>query len=68
MHATARQPLPDGVALDRAFTRNRYDLVVLDVMLPGTSGLDLLRRLRERSHTPVIMLTARGDEADSGEE
>mgnify|MGYP002778981038 CR=1 FL=1 len=41
------------------------DLVVLDVMLPGASGLDLCRRLRERgSAVPVIMLTARGDETD----
>ena len=40
------------------------DLVLLDVMLPGVSGLDLLRRLRERSRMPVIMLTARGEEMD----
>ena len=40
------------------------DLVVLDVMLPGPSGLDLCRRLRTRSQVPVIMLTARGEETD----
>lgn len=40
------------------------DLVVLDVMLPGPSGLDLCRRLRARSQVPVIMLTARGEETD----
>ncbi|WP_426960407.1 response regulator [Muricoccus radiodurans] len=40
------------------------DAVLLDVMLPGTSGLDLLRRLRERSCVPVLMLTARGEEMD----
>ena len=40
------------------------DLVLLDVMLPGASGLDLLRRLRERSRVPVMMLTARGEEMD----
>lgn len=40
------------------------DLVLLDVMLPGASGLDLLRRLRERSRAPVLMLTARGEEMD----
>lgn len=41
------------------------DLVMLDVMLPGPSGLDLLRRLRERGiRVPVMMLTARGEELD----
>ncbi|MFL1462586.1 response regulator [Roseococcus sp. DSY-14] len=40
------------------------DLVVLDIMLPGASGLDLCRRLRAQSAVPVIMLTARGDETD----
>jgi DNA-binding response OmpR family regulator len=39
-------------------------LVVLDVMLPGTDGLELCRWIRSRSDTPVIMLTARGEEAD----
>jgi DNA-binding response OmpR family regulator len=40
------------------------DLVVLDVILPGTDGLDLCRWIRGRSELPVIMLTARGEEAD----
>jgi two-component system OmpR family response regulator len=40
------------------------DLVLLDVMLPGASGLDLLRGLRERGRVPVMMLTARGEEMD----
>jgi DNA-binding response OmpR family regulator len=40
------------------------DLVVLDVMLPGTDGLELCRWIRSRSALPVIMLTARGEEAD----
>lgn len=40
------------------------DLVVLDVMLPGASGLELLRELRTRSDVPVILLTARAEEAD----
>ena len=40
------------------------DLVVLDLMLPGVDGLELCRRLRARSQVPVIMLTARGEEAD----
>jgi DNA-binding response OmpR family regulator len=40
------------------------DLVVLDVMLPGTDGLELCRWIRARSELPVILLTARGEEAD----
>jgi DNA-binding response OmpR family regulator len=40
------------------------DLVVLDVMLPGTDGLELCRWIRSNSELPVIMLTARGEEAD----
>jgi DNA-binding response OmpR family regulator len=40
------------------------DLVVLDVMLPGVDGLELCRWIRSRSQVPVIMLTARGEEAD----
>ncbi len=40
------------------------DLVVLDVMLPGLSGFEVLKRLRQRSQVPVIMLTARGDDVD----
>lgn len=40
------------------------ELVVLDVMLPGMSGFEVLRRLRERSRVPVLMLTARGDDVD----
>src|ERR1035438_7945547 len=44
--------------------KDRYQLVILDVMLPGKDGKQVLRRLRLFSPVPVIMLTARGDEAD----
>jgi two-component system, OmpR family, response regulator ResD len=40
------------------------DLVVLDLMLPGLDGLEVLRRLRERGPTPVVLLTAKGGEID----
>lgn len=42
----------------------QYTLVVLDVMLPGLNGLDALRRIREATAVPVVMLTARGEEVD----
>jgi DNA-binding response OmpR family regulator len=44
--------------------RSLPDLVVLDVMLPGQSGFEVCRKLRERGPVPVILLTARGEEAD----
>lgn len=44
--------------------RERIELVVLDVGLPGLNGLDVLRVLREGSRVPVLMLTARGDDVD----
>jgi DNA-binding response OmpR family regulator len=50
-------------ALDR-FTEERFDLVVLDIMLPKLDGIEVCRRLRTRSQVPIIMLTAKGDEID----
>jgi two-component system response regulator CpxR len=52
---------PEG--LERAQAGD-YALVVLDVMLPGMSGLDVLRNLRRESPMPVLILTARGDDVD----
>jgi DNA-binding response OmpR family regulator len=50
-------------ALDR-FAEQRFDLVVLDLMLPKLDGIEVCRRLRTRSQVPIIMLTAKGDEVD----
>jgi DNA-binding response OmpR family regulator len=50
-------------ALDR-FSEQRFDLVVLDIMLPRLDGIEVCRRLRTRSQVPIIMLTAKGDEID----
>ena len=50
-------------ALDQAREED-YDLIVLDIMLPGLSGIDVLRKIRERSNVPVLMLSARGDDVD----
>src|SRR6266542_6137940 len=50
-------------ALDR-FAEQRFDLVVLDLMLPKLDGIEVCRRMRSRSQVPIIMLTAKGDEID----
>jgi DNA-binding response OmpR family regulator len=54
----------DGDSARRLLEEEPPNLVVLDLMLPGTGGLELCRWIRARSELPVIMLTARGDEAD----
>ena len=54
----------DGKAMWTALSRGKADLIVLDLMLPGDDGLALCRKLRAKSDTPVIMLTARGEETD----
>jgi two-component system OmpR family response regulator len=54
----------DGRAMRAALAAHAFDLVVLDVMLPGEDGLTLCRELRARSNLPILMLTARGDDLD----
>jgi len=54
----------DGKAMWTALARGKVDLIVLDLMLPGEDGLTLCRKLRAEADTPVIMLTARGEETD----
>ena len=54
----------DGEAAVQAALSSSPDLVILDVMLPRLNGFEVLRRIRERSSVPVIMLTARGEAVD----
>ncbi|MCP3663952.1 MAG: response regulator [Gammaproteobacteria bacterium] len=54
----------DGVEMWKQLDLDQFDLIVLDLMLPGDDGLTLCRNLRSNSRLPVIMLTARGDEMD----
>jgi two-component system phosphate regulon response regulator OmpR len=61
----AVETVPDSQAMDRSLTRVRYDLLVLDLMLPGEDGLAICRRLRSAGNSvPIIMLTAKGDDVD----
>ena len=65
--------LQDGYEVDTAYdgeearqkaSENQYDIILLDVMLPKLSGLDVLQQIREFSAVPVIMLTAKGEDMD----
>lgn len=54
----------DGATGVAAAVSGSHDVVVLDVMLPGLSGIEALRQIRQQSQVPVLMLTAKGDDVD----
>ena len=54
----------DGREARRAWPTGHFQLVVLDLMLPGESGLDLARWMRSQGDVPIVMLTAMGEETD----
>lgn len=69
----ARYLLREGIEVDQVHTGSEglqqalaqsYDAMVLDVMMPGMTGLEVLTELRKKSQLPVVMLTAKGDEMD----
>ena len=63
------QGFADGAAFDTALVQRLPELVLLDIMLPGEDGLQILRRLRSQAATanlPIIMMTAKGTEYDIG--
>lgn len=55
----------DGLTALEHATADAFDLIILDVMMPGKDGLEVLKQLRKRQLTPVLMLTARGEDSDS---
>jgi two-component system OmpR family response regulator len=63
-HGVLTTHLTDGIRGLAEATRRHYDVILLDLMLPGKDGLSLCRELRTRSSVPIIMLTARGDGID----
>jgi len=63
-HGVEAVAADDGVQALRELQAQRFDILLLDLMLPGMDGLSLTRRIRERWKTPIIMVTARGDDAD----
>ncbi len=54
----------DGEEALNKFFAGRYDLILLDVMLPKIDGIEVCQRIREKSFVPIIMLTAKGDDMD----
>ena len=54
----------DGTELQSIMGAGRIDLILLDIMLPGDSGIDLCRMIRDQSRVPIIMISARGQESD----
>ncbi|MFN0249326.1 MAG: response regulator transcription factor [Kofleriaceae bacterium] len=54
----------DGIEGQAEALRRQYDCLVLDLMLPGRDGLEVTRELRSRTDVPIVMVTARGEEAD----
>lgn len=54
----------DGHSMKKALTDHKFDLIILDVMLPGEDGISLCRNLRANSDIPILMLTARGESMD----
>jgi DNA-binding response OmpR family regulator len=55
---------PDGQRGLAALEAQAYDIVLLDLMMPGLDGLEVCRRIRTKSRVPIVMLTAKGDETD----
>lgn len=63
-HSVSATHAPDGSTALRLLSSDTFDAMLLDVMMPGMDGLEVLRRVRKANRIPVIMLTARGDETD----
>jgi DNA-binding response OmpR family regulator len=63
-HGVLVTVVADGLEGQAEAVRRQYDCVVLDLMLPGRDGIEVCRQLRGKSDVPIVMVTARGEEAD----
>ena len=54
----------DGSAMDEVLAESSVDLILLDLMLPGEDGLSIAKRLKQTRNTPIIMISAQGEEVD----
>lgn len=63
-HGYTVASLPNGKELEQTLTADRYDLIILDLMMPGDDGFELCRMIRKNHALPIIMLTAVNEETD----
>ncbi len=63
-HGFDIREFPDGSTVIAAIVAEQPDAVILDIMMPGENGLDILGRIRQESSVPIIMLTAKGGDED----
>ncbi|WP_205739391.1 response regulator [Halocella sp. SP3-1] len=56
--------VPDGERAVKLFKKREYNLVILDIMLPGIDGIEVCKLIRDRANIPIIMLTAKDSEVD----
>jgi len=63
-HGVLVTTIADGIEGQAEALRRQYDCIVLDLMLPGRDGIEVCRQLRGRTDVPIVMVTARGEEAD----
>jgi DNA-binding response OmpR family regulator len=63
-HGVLVTVIADGIEGQAEALRRQYDCIVLDLMLPGRDGIEVCRQLRGRTDVPIVMVTARGEEAD----
>ena len=54
----------DGTAMDAALNADTFDLIILDLMLPGEDGLSIAKRLKSKGNVPIIMVSAQGEDVD----
>ncbi|MCU7937776.1 MAG: response regulator [gamma proteobacterium symbiont of Bathyaustriella thionipta] len=62
--ALSARVVQDGLQMDAVLAQDTFDLIILDIMLPGEDGLSIARRLRSHSSIPIIMLSARGEDVE----
>ena len=58
------ETVEDGRAMDERLAAEQFDLIILDLMLPGEDGLSIAKRLKSEANIPIVILSAQGDDVD----